>query len=123
MSTRTEKPWGYEELVYQDHHFACKYLFIEKGKRTSLQYHEEKTEAITVLSGLLRLEIMPFEPYSANDAIAQYYSFGASFVTAPGVIHRMEAIEDCLLWECSTNHLDDVVRLADDYGRVEEADL
>jgi mannose-6-phosphate isomerase len=31
--------------------------------------------------------------------------------------HRMIALEDCDVFEVSTNHLDDVVRLEDAYGR------
>jgi quercetin dioxygenase-like cupin family protein len=31
--------------------------------------------------------------------------------------HRMVAIEDCDVFEVSTPHLDDVVRLEDGYGR------
>ena len=36
---------------------------------------------------------------------------------SPGVIHRMEAIEDCIYLEASTPEIDDVVRLSDDYDR------
>jgi hypothetical protein len=39
------------------------------------------------------------------------------FHAAPGTLHRMVAITDCLLLEVSTHQLDDVVRLEDRYGR------
>jgi hypothetical protein len=35
--------------------------------------------------------------------------------------HRMEALEDTYLFEVSTPELDDVVRLADDYGREDKS--
>ena len=35
----------------------------------------------------------------------------------PGMVHRAEALEDVEILEVSTNDLDDVVKLADDYGR------
>jgi mannose-1-phosphate guanylyltransferase len=35
--------------------------------------------------------------------------------------HRMIAVEDCDVFEVSTNHLDDVVRLEDAYGRADHA--
>ena len=35
----------------------------------------------------------------------------------PGTVHRVRALEDTLIVEVSTPDIDDVVRLADDYGR------
>jgi len=35
----------------------------------------------------------------------------------PQVVHRIEALTDTILIEASTHHLDDVVRLEDDFGR------
>ncbi len=34
-----------------------------------------------------------------------------------GTRHRFEALERCVIFEVSTPELEDVVRLADDYGR------
>jgi len=39
----------------------------------------------------------------------------------PGRRHRMKAITTCDVVEVSTPELDDVVRLADDYGRTPDA--
>ena len=36
----------------------------------------------------------------------------------PGTVHRITAIEDTRILEASTAQLDDVVRLADRYGRA-----
>lgn len=36
----------------------------------------------------------------------------------PGQVHTIEALEDAIVVEVSTPELDDVVRLADDYGRT-----
>jgi len=36
----------------------------------------------------------------------------------PGVVHRMEAVEDSIYLEASTPEMDDVVRLVDDYHRA-----
>ena len=44
---------------------------------------------------------------------------GTAFRLPPGTIHRMRALEDSLLLEVSTPELDDVVRLEDEYGRVD----
>ncbi|HEX2302185.1 MAG TPA: hypothetical protein VHH57_01065, partial [Gaiella sp.] len=42
---------------------------------------------------------------------------GDAFRYRPGTVHRVTAIEDTLIVEVSTPHLDDVVRLEDRYGR------
>jgi hypothetical protein len=40
-----------------------------------------------------------------------------AFRYRPGTVHRVTAIEDTLIVEVSTPHLDDVVRIEDRYGR------
>ncbi len=42
---------------------------------------------------------------------------GMAYHITPGLIHAMESIEDCTVFEVSTTELDDVVRLKDRYGR------
>jgi len=44
---------------------------------------------------------------------------GDAFRYRPGTVHRITAVEDTLILEVSTPHLDDVVRLDDRYGRPE----
>ena len=46
---------------------------------------------------------------------------GQSFHIPPNRRHRMIAVTDCEVFEVSTPHLDDVVRLEDKYGRAPEA--
>ena len=43
-----------------------------------------------------------------------------SITLKPGVIHRMEAVEDCIYLEASTPEMEDVVRLSDDYQRTQD---
>ena len=42
---------------------------------------------------------------------------GDAFRFPPGTVHRVTALEDTLVVEISTPHLDDVVRVEDRYGR------
>jgi mannose-6-phosphate isomerase len=42
---------------------------------------------------------------------------GAAFHLEPGTVHRIRALDDTTILEVSTPHLDDVVRLEDEYGR------
>ena len=46
---------------------------------------------------------------------------GMSFHIYPNRKHRMCAVQDCEVFEVSTPHLDDVVRLEDKYGRIPDS--
>ena len=43
---------------------------------------------------------------------------GDSIHLPPMTRHRLQALEDTILFEVSTSEIDDVTRLADDYGRA-----
>ena len=53
------------------------------------------------------------KPFIEAFEIAQ----GDAYRFRPGTVHRVTAVEDTLVIEVSTNHLTDVVRLEDRYGR------
>jgi mannose-6-phosphate isomerase len=114
MATRTDKPWGYELLWSLTDHYAGKVIHIEAGKRLSLQYHDDKHESILVVRGTLLLNLGRDE-----DARVVEMAEGESADIPAGTIHRFQAPPDTSvdLIEVSTPHLDDVVRLEDDYGR------
>ena len=101
-----DKPWGHEEVFAETPNYVGKILFIRKGEALSLQYHEQKDEAFLVQVGR--------DPQSLESHLLDR---GAVFHVTPGTLHRMIAVSDCSLLEVSTNHLDDVVRLEDRYGR------
>jgi len=44
---------------------------------------------------------------------------GAAFRIEAGTVHRVRALQDTLILEVSTPHLDDLVRLEDQYGRTD----
>ena len=67
-----------------------------------------------VLSGKLNIYIGD----TLENLKKQEYRFGESITIKPYTIHRMEAIEDTLYLETSTNELWDVIRLVDNYNRV-----
>jgi quercetin dioxygenase-like cupin family protein len=117
LITKTEKPWGYEELVECNDRYVVKKLFMTKGNACSIQYHQLKTETITVLSGLLRIYTGKMND-SLDNLTFKDYSPGEIITIKPYTIHRMEAIIDSLYIECSTNELWDVVRLQDNYNRL-----
>ena len=106
----TDKPWGYEKLWAQTKDYVGKILFIKAGHRLSKQYHVKKEETIYVLRGTLYV-------YDKDDKITKINP-GGTFHVVPEQIHRFGANESNVeLIEVSTNHLDDVVRLEDDYKR------
>ena len=114
MQQRTEKPWGYEDLIALNDRYCFKLLFVKAGHRTSLQYHKVKHETMYFLSGKATLEIHGEDGSVENRRLAT----GDTFQLAPGTVHRMSAEEDATYLEASTPELDDVVRLEDDYGRA-----
>ena len=109
-----EKPWGLEEVVEINQKYMLKKLTMWANSRCSLQYHNLKKETIYVLSGVLKIT----QGVSQDSLESIIYYPGDSITIPPGLIHRMEAIEDATYLEASTPEMDDVVRLLDDYQRV-----
>jgi mannose-6-phosphate isomerase len=111
-----QKPWGHEEIWAETDNYVGKILVINPGHRLSRQYHNLKEETFRVLSGQLILEI------GEGDKIKVFVLLPEeSYHCHPGTIHRMicdhGSSEPVKVLEVSTNHLDDVVRLEDDYNR------
>ena len=109
-----DKPWGKEEIVEKNDHYMLKRLTMFKNHRCSLQYHNQKKETIYVLSGQLKI----ISGTSIDNLIEKIYIEGESITILPGIIHRMEGVEECVYLEASTPEIDDVVRLSDDYKRA-----
>lgn len=110
---RVEKPWGWELVWAETEAYAGKLLFVRAGESLSLQYHERKDESWLVQEGRGRLELGEAGGALAPTEIVP----GDAFRFRPGTVHRVTALEDLLVVEVSTPHLDDVVRLEDRYGR------
>lgn len=116
---RIEKPWGYELLWARTDRYVGKVLFIRKGHKLSFQYHRMKDETIYLQSGEMLLTV---QAEGAVAPITRAMKPGECCHIPPGVRHRMEAVEDCRVFEVSTTELDDVVRLEDAYGRIDAKD-
>jgi mannose-6-phosphate isomerase-like protein (cupin superfamily) len=111
---KVAKPWGYELIWAEADHYVGKVLFVKAGESLSLQFHRVKDESWLVQEGRAKLELG-----SAGDPVLkeEVIGAGATFRFRPGTVHRVTALEDTTIVEVSTNHLDDVVRLEDRYGR------
>jgi mannose-6-phosphate isomerase-like protein (cupin superfamily) len=110
---RVEKPWGWELVWAEGDRYLGKLLFVRAGQALSLQYHERKDESWYVQGGRAALELGAVGGELAEQEIVA----GDTFHFPPGTVHRVRAVEDTLIVEVSTPDPDDVVRLADDYGR------
>jgi mannose-6-phosphate isomerase len=110
---RVEKPWGWELVWAETDQYVGKLLFVKAGESLSLQYHEVKDESWLVREGRATLELGAVGEELEPIEIASEDAFRFR----PGTVHRVTALEDLLVVEVSTPHLDDVVRLEDRYGR------
>ena len=114
--TKVDKPWGYELIWALTDDYCGKILFVKAGEALSLQFHREKDESWLIHAGRAQLEMGTPGDKSPNSEVV---GPGAAFRMKPGTIHRVKALEDTMIIEVSTPQLEDVVRLEDNYGRVE----
>jgi len=110
-----QKPWGKEEVIEINGHYMLKRLTMWKDHRCSLQFHKYKKETIYVLSGQLRI----YTGTKKDDLSSQVYGPHETITLPPSMVHRMEGVEDCVYLEASTPEMDDVIRISDDYNRIE----
>lgn len=108
---RIEKPWGYEIIWAHTDKYVGKILHINQGEQLSLQYHRKKDESVYILHG---------EMIIAVNGLGARMVAGMAIDIPRGTKHRMTALTDCDVLEASTPELDDVVRLVDRYGRIDE---
>ena len=112
-SNKINKPWGYEVILEKNKFFMFKKLFMKKNHRCSLQYHKKKIETIFVVKGKIKI----FYGKNKKKMASKTYKSQSTITIKPKIIHRMQAVTDCIYLEASTPELDDVVRISDDYYR------
>jgi mannose-6-phosphate isomerase len=117
------KPWGHELWINGQHPcYALKEIFIKAGTKTSLQYHNFKQETNVLFQGTAKLHFKA-NVHTSNDQCKELDTATtqiepvSSVDVMPNTLHRLEAVTDILLYETSTPHLDDVVRVLDDNKR------
>lgn len=105
---RTDKPWGYEKILVNTDKYLTKELFLFEGYQTSFHYHEKKDETMIIIRGSGYIEFEDHkEHFERNDNVR----------IQPGVPHTIVAIDNTILQEVSTPHVDDTVRIKDFYER------
>jgi len=101
----------------RDGQYVGKVIHVVAGHSLSLQYHNEKEETISVVSGTAIVE----HGSSADDLTSQHFGPGDTIHLPAGTLHRITAITDLTFAEASTaapGWREDVVRLEDKYGRT-----
>lgn len=112
-----DKPWGHEVIWAETDDYVGKILHIEEGEQLSLQYHEVKEETLYCQTGRLELEVADADD-DGSELRTVIMEPGDAYHITPRTVHRMRALSTCDIFEVSTPHLQDVVRLEDRYGRV-----
>lgn len=117
------KPWGGETWINGRHpNYAFKIIKLKAGYKTSLQYHNKKIETNFLYKGIGSLHFSSLNKINKNKFknfhIFEYivHPLSTIFVEKKS-IHRVEAKTNLILYEISTPHLDDVIRIEDDTNR------
>lgn len=106
------KPWGaFSDYAQEAGKWHLKALFIKKGARLSLQKHRLRSEYHLVVRGTVRI---------TKGKTTRTFKPGALIVIPKGIVHRMAAVTDAVIVEVTLgiHREEDIVRLADDYGRA-----
>jgi mannose-6-phosphate isomerase len=112
--SRVDKPWGYELRWAVTDRYLGKLLHVNRGEALSLQYHERKDEYQYVVAGSVDIELG-----GPDGALTKHrMTVGDTLHIKPGMRHRITAVEDTDIFEVSTPEGEDVVRIADRYGRA-----
>ena len=113
------RPWGYYQTIESGTCYCVKRLQVKPGKRLSLQYHHHRAEHWVVVNGTAKI---------LNGDTEAFLGPNESTYIPIGNIHRLENPGNLVLDIIevqSGQHLseDDIVRLEDDYNRIEEPKL
>jgi mannose-6-phosphate isomerase len=116
-AARQDKPWGHEQIFAAvEGQYVGKIIYVAAGKSLSLQYHQEKDETISLLSGAADVQFGPL----AGELKQLRFGPGDTIHLPAKVVHRVTAITDIVFAEASSappGWREDVVRIEDAYGR------
>lgn len=109
------RPWGTWAVLDIGAGFIVKRVTVEPGQRLSLQYHHHRAEDWTIVTGSGLVEV-------ADQPIG--VSAGSHVHIPPLATHRITNTGDTTLLFIEIQRGDildeaDIVRLSDDYGRIE----
>ena len=114
---RTHRPWGWFQTMDEGHRFKVKRLCVKPGAQLSLQKHWHRNEHWVVVTGTA-LVTRGDQDFTLRENESTYISAGTVHRLAnPGQVelHMIEVQSGEYVGE------DDIVRIADDYGRGGDA--
>lgn len=98
------KGWGREVWIANNDLYCGKILEIRKGKRCSLHYHQIKNETFFLRAGRMLVRV---KEQADGDVVEEFEMAPGDCMDVPtGLVHQMVALEDCELYEFSTQHFD-----------------
>ena len=108
------KPWGYYEVLTRGDNYQVKRIVLDPGAALSLQAHSQRSESWTIVSG--QAHVICGEDHVDLEA-------GQSISIPVGTRHRLAnpGQQILVVIEVQTGSYlreDDIIRFADDYGRV-----
>jgi len=83
-------------------------LFVKQGHHLSFHHHDVKDEVLYVHSGRMWMMWKNSSEAPEDNPIQQIeMPPGYAFHAEPGAVHQMQAVEDTLIIEFSTQHFDE----------------
>lgn len=99
------KGWGHEEWIVNNNLYCGKILRFKSGKRCSFHFHKIKTETFYLQTGSSKI-LFSFGD-DIDEAEVQILKPGNTFHVPVGLRHQIIALEDSVLLEFSTQHLEE----------------
>jgi mannose-6-phosphate isomerase-like protein (cupin superfamily) len=93
------KGWGHELHIENNEDYCGKLLVFNKDKKFSMHYHIEKYETWFIQKG--KLKFIWIDPQNA-DIHEDILREGDIVTIYQGISHQLEAIEDSIIFETST---------------------
>jgi len=118
-SKEIQKPWGKEVIITDPGQKRVgKIIYVNANSKLSLQYHDQKEETLCLFSGKALIWLQA----EGEDIEKTPMEKNKGYFIAPGKKHRIEAIDDSIIFEVSSPEAGTTFRIEDDYNRNSETE-
>jgi mannose-6-phosphate isomerase-like protein (cupin superfamily) len=100
------KTWGWEQWIVNNEKYCGKLLFIKAHQKCSFHLHLLKDEVLFIQKGRIRFSYRYIEEAFTEWPLKVVLDDNYAYHVQPGLVHQMEALEDTLIIEFSTQHFD-----------------
>lgn len=107
-----KRSWGTEMLIALGPTYLGKIMRMTAGAAGGLQYHRQKDEAGIVWQGAIEVT----HDDGTGRLILSRLEEGDCYHFPPGAVHRVKALNEVVIFEVSSPHFDDRVRVEHLYG-------